>query len=187
MGQTSLQQRANFLRARSQVDDPLVEPCGLQGARRHLRYGSHRIHRTTLRTTKSAESVLSARSDIRIARVYRSADTREHQRCDKIRLVQSVDVRVRSKVAAHSGVSVSRIVLQAEGRREPAFHAQVFRRRGQEVGTAFTDRKNPLVHLGERLNAKHRGLYQELRKVWPLHAAIAGTIWPRNRFCGVTG
>lgn len=105
--QARLHQRAVLFRPHAQVHNPLVEPRCLQRPRRHFGQRGCRV-----RAAQRAEGALRLRANIRIVRIRRCTHARENQECYEVRLVEHVDVRVRSQVATHPHIPICRVEPQ---------------------------------------------------------------------------
>ncbi len=151
-----------------QVDDPLVEPGGLQRPRSH--FGK----RTSgVRAAKRTEPVFGPRAVIGVSRIQGSAYPRKHHKGDIIRLIEDVNVGVCREVPAHPDETVGRVKDQLPSWHEAVLDALVLADRSHVIGPALANRHETLILLAHGLCAEKRRLHHELRNVRPLNGTVA--------------
>src|ERR1035437_7775481 len=168
VGEVRLHQGPIFLRPHPQVYDPLVEPGGFERPRGHFR-----DRRQSVWPSKGAEAVFRPRAVIGVTRVERRVDPQEDKGGDKVRLMERIHMGIRGEVSTHSDEPVPWVKVQYASRREAVLDVLELADRGQVVGPAFANGKEPLQLLGKGLRTEKRRLEQELRDIRPLKITVA--------------
>src|SRR5271157_1029373 len=137
-----LHQGPVLLRPHPQVYDPLVAPGGFERSRSHFRDRPRSVW-----PSKGAEAVFRQRADIRVTRIQRCANPREHEEGDKVCLMEHVHVGICGEVSTLPDEPKGWVKVQCASRREAVLDVLVLTDRRQVIGPAFANREEPLQLL----------------------------------------
>ena len=148
VGEIGLHQSAVLLRPHPQINNPLVEPGGFEGACRHLRQRRASIQIAEF-AAEGHEPVRCPPTPmgiaIRITWVYWCLHLRNQKQSDEVLLMREIDMRVCRPIPAHAEVTGRVVKDQMATGQKPVLHVQVLDRIGHEVRAALTNRGKPLV------------------------------------------
>src|SRR5262249_15443162 len=143
--QVRLYQGSILLRPHAHVDDPLVEPRGLERSCGHFGEGPRDV-----RPAKSSEGFFRPRTDVGVARVRRRAYPRQDEEGHKVCLIEHVYVGVGGEIPTIPNVPERWVKGDLATRVPTVLNCLVLADRGHEGTPAAAHGKERLVLLAER-------------------------------------